>query len=88
MNTSVAGHTSAMARNGDGEVVGTRATINTTKITANVSLTVERTKDFAKMEDLWTIALAITEDVIGALTKDPSAEEKLKVNTIAKVSMP
>jgi len=52
MNSSVAGNTSAMAREGTGEVVGTRDIINTTKITANVSLTVKRTRDFAKMADL------------------------------------
>jgi len=88
MNSSDAGHTSAMARVEAGEVVGTRDIINTMKITANVSLTVNKTRDFAKMADLWTIAVATTEDVIGALPKDKSAEEKLMANVIAKVSMP
>lgn len=69
-----------MAKRGHGDLADANTGINTTKITANASLMVSATKDSAKMADLLATVLVRTEDAIGVLQKDPSAEEKLSVS--------
>jgi len=72
--------TREMAKRRNGGLADANTGINTTKKTANASLMVAKMKDSAKMADLLATVLVTTEDAIGVLDKDPSAEEKLSVS--------
>lgn len=69
-----------MAKHRNGGLADANTGINTTKKTANASLMVAKMKDSAKMADLLATVLVTTEDAIGVLDKDPSAEEKSSVS--------